>query len=41
MLTFKRINGRYIVTHNKIEHIFDHSRKAWVFIFEKREDLNK
>lgn len=36
MLTFKRINGQYIVTYNKTEHIFAHSKQAWVFIFKKR-----
>ncbi len=38
MTTFKRINGLYIVTYNNTEHIFTHSKQAWVFIFTKREE---
>lgn len=41
MLTFKRINGQYIVTYDKTEYIFAHSRTAWAFIFEKKGDLLK
>jgi hypothetical protein len=33
MTTFKRISGEYIVTHNKTEYIFAHSKQAWAFIF--------
>ena len=32
MLTFKRFDGQYIVTHNGIQHIFAQSSDAWAFI---------
>jgi hypothetical protein len=41
MTTFKRINGIYIVTHDKEEYIFVQSKLAWTFIFEKRKESLK
>lgn len=40
-LTFKRFNGEYIVTYNKIPHIFAQYENAWAFIISiiKREEI--
>lgn len=32
MLTFKRFDGQYIVTHNGTKHFFDEYHDAWAFI---------
>lgn len=32
MLTFKRFDGQYIVTHNGAKHVFAQSKDAWSFI---------
>ena len=39
MLSFKRINGKYIVTHNNVEYILPEHKLAWALIFEIRKDF--
>lgn len=38
MLTFKRINRKFIVTHNNVEYILPEHHLAWVLIFKIREE---
>lgn len=38
-ITFKRINGEYVVTVNGHPHQFQTSRDAWEFIFKLRKEV--
>jgi hypothetical protein len=40
MLSFKRINRQYIVTHNNVEYVLPEHKLAWALIFELRKDSN-
>ena len=41
MITFKRMNGEYIVTHNKVQYVFREYESAWSFIVSLRKKLHK
>lgn len=38
-VTFKRENGKYIVTVNGTVHTFDTHKDAWEFICETRKEV--
>ena len=37
MCTFKRINRKYIVTHDNVKYILPEARLAWALIFLIKE----
>jgi hypothetical protein len=41
MPTFKRVNRKFIVTHEGVEYTLPEHHLAWVLIFKIKEEMEK